>query len=75
MLLLGRPQTATVTRLRHAQLLLYFNPFNASRNQRLHLVSLVHSFGKRPLHLPSVAQSKSTQPLQCFLRDMDARRE
>ena len=57
------------------QVTLYPNPFNTSSNQRLHRVSLVHSLGTRPLYLPSMAQSKSTQPLQCFLRNMDARRE
>ena len=59
MLLLGRPQTAIVTRLRHAQLLLYLNPFNTSSNQRLHLVSLVHSFGNTTFVLTSSGSIKA----------------
>ena len=57
------------------QVVLYLNPFNTSSNQPLTLSAWFMALGTRPLHLPSMAQSKSTQPLQCFLRNMDARRE
>ena len=43
MVLLGYLQTAIVGRFGHAQLLLYLHPINTSSNQRLYLVSLLHS--------------------------------
>jgi len=75
MLLLGRPQTAMVTRLQHAKLLCILTPSTPAATNAFTVSAWLITLGTRPLYLPSMAQSKSTQPLQCFLRNMDAGRE